>query len=252
MALSANGWPVLITAPPRQLIPGTNIKLSVRAGDVATVLLEAARRFNAEVEPLALPVGEKPGYDDWGWAYRPIRGQVSGFSNHASGTAIDLNATRHPRGVKGTFELSERALVRKILASMKDKVTGREVVRWGEDFASTVDGMHFEINASPAAVNRVASRIREKQAEAVRPAPVPKPVITEEGDDMKSDDKLTLGQWGKDVLRDADGQITYAQALAVQTVATAQMNETIHALAGTIAEMQITQAAILAELKRLK
>src|SRR5689334_15051147 len=108
MAISQNGWAVLWAPPKAVKVPGTDLKLAVRSGDVATVLIEVARRFNAEVESLSLPVRERPGYDDWAWAVRPVRGQSTGYSHHASGTAIDLNATRHPRGVKGTFTRAER------------------------------------------------------------------------------------------------------------------------------------------------
>lgn len=243
--LSSNGWPVYREPPKRLLIPGTDIRVSVRPGDVATVLLEVAARFHREVESLALPVGEDPGYDEWGWAYRPVRGQQYGFSNHASGTAIDLNATRHPRGVKGTFTRRDRGRMRKILASTLDPVTGREVVRWGEDYAGTVDGMHVEINASPAAVARVADRIRLKRETPVKKPPAPAPHVKE--DDMAaSDEELALGDWGIDVLRDKDGKITRGQAEVVRTVAIAQMNETIHAMAVTIAAM----AKDLAELRK--
>jgi hypothetical protein len=242
MALSANGWPVMQEPPSPVLIPGTDIRLRVRGGDVAVVLLEVARRFHAEIERLDMPVTEKPGYDEWAWAYRPVRGQATGFSNHASGTAIDLNATEHPRGVKGTFSREEKRLMRRILATTLDSVTCREVVRWGENYAGTVDGMHFEINASQAAVSRVADRIRQKNVEPAKPKPVP--VKDEEDDGMKPDQELTLGQWGIDVLRDTDGKITYEQSVVVQTVAIAQMNETIHGMAKTMAAMAADIAAL--------
>jgi hypothetical protein len=243
MALSANGWPVLKEPPSPVLIPGADIRLRVRGGDVATVLLEVARRFHVEVESLDMPVQEEPGYDDWGWAYRPIRGQDVGFSNHASGTAIDLNAVRHPRGVKGTFTRRDRARMRRILAATLDSVTGREVVRWGEDYAGTVDGMHLELNASPAAVARVADRIRAKHASPVKPRPAPSPPTDEEVD-MKSDDVINLGKHSSTVLGQADGQITYEEALAIQTAALAQLNETLHGLAGTVAGMAADIAAL--------
>src|SRR5689334_4497520 len=116
MALSQNGFPALSEPPPAYLIPGTDVKVRVRGGDVATVLVEVARRFNAEVEPLAL---YRPG-DEWGWAYRPVRGQSVVLSNHSSGTAIDLNATRHPRGTTGTFSREQVRRIRTILASTFD------------------------------------------------------------------------------------------------------------------------------------
>jgi hypothetical protein len=156
---SQNGWPVLESAPPAVTIPGTDVRITIRPGDVATVLSYLAARFHAEVEQL-----DRGQRDDWGWAYRPIRGQTSGFSNHASATAIDLNATRHPRGVRGTFTAAQQAAVRRILADLRDPANGRPVVRWGEDYTGTVDGMHFEINADARAVARVAAVVRANPA----------------------------------------------------------------------------------------
>jgi hypothetical protein len=218
---------------------------------VATVLLEVASRFHVEVESLDMPVREEPGFDEWGWAYRPVRGQRFGFSNHASGSAIDLNAVRHPRGVKGTFTRIDRRAVRRILASTLDSVTHREVVRWGETYAGTVDGMHFEIDASPSAVARVAARIRAKHAAPVKPKPAPVPPTDEGEADMKSTDVIHLGKHSSAVLGQTDAEITYEESVAIRTAAAVQTNETMHAMAKTIAAMEKTQAAMLAELKRL-
>lgn len=160
MTVSQNGWEVLATAPAAIGVPGTPVRLRVRDGDVATVLGEVARRFHLEVEPLTYAVPEAPGYDDWGWAVRNVRGSSTSISNHASGTAIDLNATRHPRGVRGTFTRRQIRAVRAILADLVDGRTRQPVVRWGEDYTTTVDGMHFEINGDVAAVARVAARLR--------------------------------------------------------------------------------------------
>jgi hypothetical protein len=164
MAVSANGWLVLEKAPPVVEVPGTTVRLRVLGGDVATVLTYVARRFHREVEPLTLAVAESPGYDDWGWAVRNVRGSTTVISNHASGTAIDLNATRHPRGARGTFTRKQIKAVRAILAATVDRKTGEPVVRWGEDFHTTVDGMHFEINAPADAVRRVADRLLSTKA----------------------------------------------------------------------------------------
>lgn len=171
-ARSQNGWTVLTQAPPPVPVPGTNVSLTVRPGDVAVVLVEVARRWDDEVEDLDTadhPHDRAPAIaggapselrDDWGWAYRPVRGKTTGFSNHASATAIDLNATQHPRGVPGTFTAAQIRAVRAILADLVDPVTSECVVRWGEDYTTTVDGMHFEINADAAAVARVAELVR--------------------------------------------------------------------------------------------
>lgn len=172
--------------PPPVAIPGTDIKVRVRPGDVATVLTYVAARFHQEVERLDLPVKEDPGRDEWGWAWRPVRGQSKGFSNHASATSLDLNATRHPRGVRDTFSAKQIRAVRKILASTFDSRVGRNVVRWGEDYTTTVDGMHFEINADADAVARVAKRIRAKQAEQSQRGAPKNQQPDQQEDDMKA------------------------------------------------------------------
>jgi D-alanyl-D-alanine carboxypeptidase-like protein len=228
VATSQNGWTVLTTAPPAVTVPGTNVRLTVRPGDVATVLIEVARRFHSEVESLTGGVA-----DDWGWAYRPVRGQTSGFSNHASGTAIDLNATQHPRGVRNTFTAAEKAATRRILAAMRDDRIDRSVVRWGEDYSTTIDGMHFEINADSAAVARVADRIRNGS----------------EDEDMKATDPIRLGPGSSQVLGQNDGLITYEESVALQTAAAVQ---TVQVLQAFIQEQRQTNAQILAELRALK
>jgi hypothetical protein len=194
------------------------------------VLIEVARRFHNEVESLTGGVR-----DDWGWAYRPVRGQSSGFSNHASATAIDLNATQHPRGVRNTFTASEKAAVRKILAATHDDTIDRNVVRWGEDYSTTIDGMHFEINADSAAVARVAKRIRDGSGS--------------EDEDMKASDPIRLGPGSSQVLGQTDGLITYEESVALQTAAAVQ---TVQVLQAFIAEQRQTNAQILAELRELK
>ena len=146
VAVSQNGW----KANDRSLIasyalPGGG-KVAVRKGDVATILVYVAKRFHSEVENLIWP-------GNWGYAERPIRGGTS-LSNHASGTAIDLNAPRHPLGKRGTFSKSQ---VRKIKAILADC---GGVIRWGGNYSGRKDEMHFEINAGSAAVRRVARAIR--------------------------------------------------------------------------------------------
>jgi len=85
-----------------------------------------------------------------------VRGSDTQVSNHASATAIDLNALKHPRGVRNTFSKGQVAAIRRILASYDG------VIRWGGDYSTTVDDMHFEINASKARVRAVADDLREE------------------------------------------------------------------------------------------
>ncbi len=107
----------------------------VRAGDVYTVLRYVAVQFNATVEALYSP-------GCWGHNYREISGSTS-LSNHASGTAIDCNAPDHPLGAAGTFSAAQVSAIRTILTRCNG------VVRWGGDYSSRKDEMHFEINVAP-------------------------------------------------------------------------------------------------------
>jgi hypothetical protein len=86
VATSQNGYPandrsVIVS----YAIPGG--KVALRRGPAGELLAEAARRWHTEVEPLVWP-------GNWGYAERMIRGSTTTLSNHASGTAIDLNAPR--------------------------------------------------------------------------------------------------------------------------------------------------------------
>jgi hypothetical protein len=151
MATSQNGWQAndrsVISA---SRIPGTNTVITMRDGDVMVVLTECLRRFHLEVEPL-----DGPGVmDDWGYAERPVRGSTTDLSNHASGTAADANATRHPLSKVGTFSRRQVDAIHAILRDLEG------VVRWGGDYSGRKDEMHFEINAGPTAVGRVAAKVR--------------------------------------------------------------------------------------------
>jgi hypothetical protein len=150
--LSQNGWTagtgaVTLTTV---VVPGTAVRLPVAAGDVATVLRWAATRWHHEVEPLVMP-------GCWGFADRTVRGD-SAVSNHASGTAIDLNAPAHPLGTppSQTMTAAQIAADRRIVADSGG------VLRWGGDYTGRQDPMHLEINASATAVAALAARITTK------------------------------------------------------------------------------------------
>src|SRR5262245_8114426 len=113
MATSENGYTVLMdnatTGPQPRLrkwrMANADRHFLARDGSAGFLLLHMASWFDDQIEPL----DKEQTWDDWGWAVRPIRGQTSGYSNHASGTALDLNATKHPRGVatRQTFTQAE-------------------------------------------------------------------------------------------------------------------------------------------------
>lgn len=129
---SQNGWP--LRPPLSTFTPGSNsdARLTV-ARDTLPLFLFFCTQFDLRVENLELAGPE----DEWGYAHRPIAG-TNVWSNHASGTAVDLNATRHPYGRRGTFNNTQVGKLRAVL-----KECGGLLV-WGGDW-STPDEMHFEV-----------------------------------------------------------------------------------------------------------
>jgi hypothetical protein len=150
VVMSQNGW----TANDRSVIasytiPSSTRKVALRKGDASVVLLDIAAWIHANVEHI-----DDGQLDDWGYAERTIRGSSTTLSNHASGTALDLDALKHPLGVRRTWTDAQASKIHDRL-----KLYGG-VVRWGGDYDGRVDEMHFELNASPNAVAKVADRIR--------------------------------------------------------------------------------------------
>lgn len=144
---SQNGWPahpdpevvklVRMTIPLRS---GKSVTLPLRA-ETAPALVEMVRWWDANVEPV------NPG-DTGSHNYRKIQG-YSYLSNHASGTAIDINGSRHPLGARGTVSPTLAAAI-----TAKAKSLG---LRWGGTYKKRADEMHFEVNAPPPASAVAAS-----------------------------------------------------------------------------------------------
>jgi hypothetical protein len=158
MATSQNGYPVLFnndtTGPlPRlrkTIIPDTGRHLYLRDGSVALVLADFTLWFHENVERIDNKI-----WDEWGWAVRAVRGQTSGYSNHASGTAIDINATMHPLAKRWTFNAAQYA---KIRAQIR---TYDGCLRHGIDYRTRPDEMHVEINKALKDVEAVARRVAQ-------------------------------------------------------------------------------------------
>lgn len=129
-------------------IPGTTRRVSLREGAPGELLVHWAAWFNDHIENVG--AGQ---VDDWGYAERTIRGSSTTLSNHASGTAIDLNATKHPLGRQGTFTTSQTLRIRNALTKYEG------CIRWGGDYHGRKDEMHFEIMASPARCWQVLAKL---------------------------------------------------------------------------------------------
>jgi hypothetical protein len=144
---SQNGWP----ASPDQKeigikefkIKNTDRKMRLQK-DAGVILAAFAAEFHAQVEPI-----DDPEIDDWGFAYREVRGSDTDLSNHSSGTAIDLNATKHPLGKKGTFTKEQVKIIRELCEKYG--------LRWGGDYKNRIDAMHYEIVETP---DQVKARIK--------------------------------------------------------------------------------------------
>lgn len=149
-------------------IPGTRQRIALRKGDVSVILLDFMAWFHREIERI-----DGGTLDDWGYAERNVRGSTTITSRHAIGGAVDLNALKHPLGKRNTFNADKRARIRAKLREYSG------VIRWGGDYVSRPDDMHFEINKGPTACKAVADRIRTKNA----PKPVAPPEM-KENDDM--------------------------------------------------------------------
>lgn len=159
---SQNGWPRIASSTDPRLVDFPEISGKVRAGDVATLFSWLCMEFDGKVEPIDRA-------QSWGWSYRRIRGSLK-WSNHSSGTAIDLNSARHPLGMVSSFTTAQVRTIHAILA--RTVVGGVQVIRWGGDYAGRTDEMHFEVNrgVSPA---QVAAAVAQVLGQAVTPPPLP-------------------------------------------------------------------------------
>lgn len=134
------------------LIPGTTRKIALRMGDCSVVLLDFFAWFDKNIE--SIDGGQ---LDDWGYAERNVRGSSTVLSRHAWGGAGDLNALRHPMGRSNTFTAVQRSKIRTKLHEYEG------VIRAGMNYRTRPDDMHFEINAGPSEVRRIANKIRARK-----------------------------------------------------------------------------------------
>jgi hypothetical protein len=148
MASSQNGYPASADRAAIGVrtfaVPGRpDVLLPLRA-DIAPLLLEMARWWNVEVEPLIVP-------GCWGYAYRPIRGRTSGLSNHASATACDFNASRHALGAVGTLGSHRDAVI------AKARSLG---LRSGAEYTGRKDEMHVEVAVNLGEALTIVARLQ--------------------------------------------------------------------------------------------
>lgn len=150
MPTSINGWEVLDNPPwsdPRletKPVPGVPTRKLKMRKEVLPLFLALAKDYHDTIAPI-----DEGELDDWSYSYRDAR-YSSSWSDHASGTAVDLNAGKE--GWLGMTNYSWWADPKRHKAAQAIKAR-YEVVMWGgsKDFGgdyyngSTVDWMHWAI-----------------------------------------------------------------------------------------------------------
>lgn len=208
---SYNGWlaspnPADFGGLAKLIVAGESFAPGVRAGDVHIVLQYVAEQLHARVEPVVRPDWHQA--DDWGFSYKANVNNPTQLSCHASGTAFDYNATRHPNGKRNTFTGQQYAEIDKILAEVDNSV--RQLRGYDE--------MHFEICKNEAAITEVARQIHNGiKAPVTAPRVLQyvsgEPMMT--GDDVKALQRV-LAAWYPYLNLVPDGAFGPATAFAVR------------------------------------
>ena len=145
---SPNGWPASEDRKAIGIqsfaIPSTSLKIAC-AKDVAPILVAFCKEFDELVEPI-----DQGQLDDWGYAFRMTRGSDKVLSNHSSGTAVDLNALKHPLGKSNTFTKDQTNTIQLLLVKYG--------LSWGGNYKRRKDEMHFEIAMNKG---QVQNKIKE-------------------------------------------------------------------------------------------
>ena len=154
MPNSLNGWPVISptsTALRQGTVPTTTRKIRMR-GSVLPLFLALAFDYDDWINPI--DVGP---LDDAGYCYRQSHGS-DGWSNHASGTALDLNWSK-----EGAQRATNKVFWAKNDIRLRITQIKRiyHVVDWGGDWSGVFwDPMHFEVGHGVNASN-VAQQIHK-------------------------------------------------------------------------------------------
>jgi hypothetical protein len=96
--------------------------------------------------------------DDWSFLCRPIRGSETP-SEHSRGTAIDINAVHNPMG----------STLRTDMPWWVPVVAKKWGLRWGGDYTTRKDAMHFEFIGTIAEARAIAARNHNRPAPANAP-----------------------------------------------------------------------------------
>ena len=153
---SVNGWPVIQNNERSKLevvrIPGVKTPLYAAPG-AAKPLAAMVQWWHNNVAPVRLLGSHNA---------RPLTGSQTAWSNHASGTAVDINGCYRqgdgslPRGCSHPYR--EATVPDRLKPAIRAKA--RELgLRWGGDYKKApLDEMHFEVAMDPAEFRSFWSR----------------------------------------------------------------------------------------------
>lgn len=154
MGKSLNGWPV----PPLKLktfqIPGTKRRVTLDA-DAGRILVALAEDYHKTVRKIDVGPWDEGGYNN-----RPAR-NANAMSNHASGTAIDLNWSEEG-ALNSAWGKRFFAQAKVKIAIARIKKRYGSVVFHGADWRTLKDYMHWEIKpgVSRTQVLALAKKLR--------------------------------------------------------------------------------------------
>lgn len=141
MQFSQNGWVASANRGAikikNYIIPGTTRNMTC-AEAVAPIFMAFLAEFHKSIEPIDEGI-----FDDYGYATPKLIPGSDVYSNHSSGTACDINSSRHPWH-RRTYKPFKKRKIRKLAAKFG--------LRWGGDYKNSVDEMHFEVVETPAQV----------------------------------------------------------------------------------------------------
>jgi len=164
MVKSQNGWTAKDNTLSFVRCEAAGFRFWMANNDLKYIFEDFVSRFDKLVEK----VTSGNVLDDWSYANRMVRGSVSVVSNHGSATAIDINALKHPRGKRNTFTAAAVAKLRKLLRRYKG------LIRWGGDFSTTVDDMHFEWIGTESQASELVKLLKKEVDMPLSPADLKK------------------------------------------------------------------------------
>jgi len=145
---SQNGWPASANRAEIDIksyaVDGCQTVIACAAA-VAPLLTHFMAEFHKLIEPI-----DQGQLDDWGYHFALIP-NTQDYSNHSSGTAIDVNAVKHPWGKVGTFEAGKVPMIQALA-----KKYG---LRWGGDYHGKKDEMHYEVILTPEQAKNLITKL---------------------------------------------------------------------------------------------